>query len=170
MYTAVCATLPTPDNLARGIDEPKALEQVAAIVLQRRAVGTELFAELFFDLVGSEADALGGIGKPDDDGRLTDDSVLAVDQLGEFRKRLQAVAGARLSRWSYAARFSADFAAFLLPDCSIETAALLTARIRSCPDTRSYQISSVGIAANSIIAVRYAFTDACVAARASALR
>ena len=51
------------DDLACDVDEPKPLEQVAAIVLQRLAVGAELFVEPFLDLVGGDPEALGDVGQ-----------------------------------------------------------------------------------------------------------
>ena len=54
----------------------------------------------------------------------------------------------------FRAPFSRAFATFLSPDRCIDRVAVPTALMRSCSDTRSYQISIVGIAANSIIAVR----------------
>ena len=78
----------------------------------------------------------------------------------------------RLSRvCAFRACFSAVFAAvlptFLLPARSTARAASLIPLMSSCSDKRAYQTSKVRISANSAICVRYAATDASVAARAS---
>ena len=56
-----------------------------------------------------------------------------------------------------------------MPELSTERAAVLIALIRSCSDKCAYQMSIVDIAENSVIASRYAVTDARVASRVSAL-
>ena len=84
------------DDLAGEVDDPELLEQVPPIVLQRGPVRAELFVDHLLDLIGVHAGGSGQVPPGYDDRRLGDDPVLAVDDLGEFGQRLQAVAGARL--------------------------------------------------------------------------
>ncbi len=84
------------DDLARHVDQLELLEQVAAVRLQARAVGPELFVDDVVDLVGGDAVRLEQLARGDDDGRLADDTVVAVGVLGELGERLQAVARASL--------------------------------------------------------------------------
>ena len=48
-------------DLAGGVDDLEALEQVAAVILQRRPVGAELLVDRLLDLVGGDADARGRV-------------------------------------------------------------------------------------------------------------
>ena len=80
------------DDLPRGIHELEALEESTEIVPQCLAVRAELLVEYLLDLVGRDAEALGGLAQRDDDRWLAHNSVPAVDLLRELRERLQAVA------------------------------------------------------------------------------
>ena len=85
------------DHLARHVDDLELLEQVAPVALQRRPVGAELGMDVVLELIRGEAvGAEVELAQRDDDRRLADDAVLAVDDLGELGERLQAVARVRL--------------------------------------------------------------------------
>ena len=109
------------------------------------------------------------VAQRDDDRRLADDPILAVDHA---RRASTAPAGCRAcgpSRRSPRRVFSAVFAAFFVCCPSRARLSSIAASIRSCSDRCAYQMSIVRISANSAIASRYARTDARVAPRASAL-
>ena len=89
----------------------------------------------------------------DDDRRLADDAVLAVDDLGELGERLQAVAGVRLGGDLLGAP-SARLGRLLLALPFWARSAVLMAAISSSSERCAYQMSMVSIAANSAIAVR----------------
>ena len=86
------------DDLVRHVDDFEPLEEVAAIVRQRLAVGAELLVDHLLHLVDREPDPRCQVSQRDHDRRLADDPVSAIDVLGQLRQRLQAVASARLSR------------------------------------------------------------------------
>ncbi len=83
-----------PDHLAREVDEPVLLEQLAPIRLERAAVG----AEAVVDPLGETRGELGRHERlgADHQRRIVLDARLAVDPLGHLRERVHAVAGAGL--------------------------------------------------------------------------
>ena len=91
-----CPDAADADDLARGVDDFEPLEQVPPVVLQGAPIGAELLVDPHLHLFGGTADPRRQIAQRHHDRRLTDDSVLAVDELRELRQRLQAVARVRL--------------------------------------------------------------------------
>jgi len=71
---------------------------VPAVILQGGPVGAELVADRLVGLFGGQP--VGGcyVAEGDNDRRLADDPVLAIDQLAQLGQRLQAVAGVRLGQ------------------------------------------------------------------------
>ena len=74
------ADAPDPDDLAGHIDDLELLQQMAAVVLQRRAVGTELFEDRVLKLVGGHP-----VGWPEVSGR--DDDRWLARRSGTCRPR-----------------------------------------------------------------------------------
>ena len=87
-------------DLAGDIDDVESFEQVTAIVLQGRAIRAELLVDhVLPDLDRRTRPSLVANSRSrDDDRRLADDPVLAVDELAELRQRLHAVACVGLLR------------------------------------------------------------------------
>src|SRR3954470_18435253 len=67
-----------------------------SILLQGGPVGAQLLPDEVVNLAGVEAAGRGQVPGRHHDRWLADDPVSAVDDLGELRQRLQAVAGPRL--------------------------------------------------------------------------
>ena len=84
------------DHLAGHVDDLEALQQMAAVLLQRRSVGPELLVDRVLDLVGRVPVHGLEVAGGDDHRWLAHDPVAAVDHLAELRQGLQAVAGVRL--------------------------------------------------------------------------
>ena len=86
----------------------------------------------------------GQVAQRDHDRRLADDPVLAVDELGELRQRLQAVAGVRL-RGGLLGALLALLRLLLLRPSAVSSTAVPIAAIRSSSDRCAYQMSIVRI-------------------------
>ena len=95
----------------------------------------------------------------DDDGRLADDPVAAVDEFAELRQRLHAVSrvgllGGLPRRLRRLRRSSSLFFAFFFDLPLLAPTKLSIAAISVASDRWAYQTSIVDISANSAIAAR----------------
>ena len=88
-----CADAAHADDLARQVDEPELLEQVAAVGLQRPPVGTNESAHFLLELVPLDLGREELVDR-DDQRRVADDARLALDEVGQLLERMHAVLGA----------------------------------------------------------------------------
>ena len=111
------------------------------------------------ELLGGDAVHPFQVAHGDDDGRLADDPVAAVDDLAELRQRLQAVSRVGLlcglpRRLRLLFSDNAVFFAFFFDLPLLAPAKLSIAAISVASDRWAYQTSIVDISANSAIASR----------------
>ena len=129
-----------PDHLAGHLDEPVAVEEVAAVALEALAVTAEHLEDPLLELLGLiRGDEL---PRGDEQRRVADDPRLAVDHPDEAIERLHAVLLSGLATF-----FCAAFICLRSATLARSASSVSTSR-------RAYQTSRLRIAANSRIASR----------------